>query len=506
MSRIYFFIICFSFFITHPTNILADEKLPKIVKKAIQNTKIPANSIGFNVTSVGKNANPNFQFGWHASNPMNPASTMKVLTTAAGLDILGPQYKWKTNIYTNGTLIDETLNGDLIFQGFGDPKLVPEQMSQVVAALRQFGIKNIQGNLIFDRTAYAPSVRQTAPNDGETTRTYNVVPDPLLFSFQTLSFQINSINSEVEISYTPKLEGLHVINKIDLTNSPCGDWTKDLKINITKISDNEWNASFIGKLSKNCGEIHWNTVALDANNFLKLGFLASWEEAGGTWKVPLQAFDGSTPSNAKLLISYQGTLLSDAVKDINKYSNNVMARQLFLTMGLEKSGKPTSTGDSIRVIKDWLKKSNLNFPELVLENGSGLSNIERISPDSMTRLLNNIIYSKNNDILVSSLPVAGVDGTMKNRLISLLKKIWSPSNASSSFIADQTLPLTLQKTGAYMKTGTLQNVRAIAGYVVSKSGRVYAVSSMVNHPNASAGGSSINDAIISWVIDDCPND
>ena len=506
MRRIYFFIICFSFLIANLSSVLAEDKLPKIVKKAIQNTKIPADSIGFNVIPVGKNANPNFQFGWHASNPMNPASTMKVLTTAAGLDILGPQYKWKTNIYTNGTLIDETLNGDLIFQGFGDPKLVPEQMSQVVAALRQFGIKNIQGNLIFDRTAYAPSVRQTAPNDGETTRTYNVVPDPLLFSFQTLSFQINTINSEVEISYTPKLEGLHVINKIDLTNSPCGDWTKDLKINITKISDNEWNASFIGKLTRNCGEIHWNTVALDPNNFLKLGFLASWEEADGTWKTPLQAFDGSTPSNAKLLISYQGTLLSDAVKDINKYSNNVMARQLFLTLGLEKSGKPTSTSDSIRVIKDWLKKSNLNFPELVLENGSGLSNIERISPDSMTRLLNNIIYSKNNDILVSSLPIAGVDGTMKNRLISLLKKIWSPSNASSSFITDQTLPDTLQKTGAYMKTGTLQNVRAIAGYVVSKSGRVYAVSSMVNHPNASAGGSSINDAIINWVIDDCPND
>ena len=147
MSRIYFFIICFSFLIANPINILADEKLPKIVKKVIQNSKIPADSIGFNVIPVGKNANPNFQFGWHASNPMNPASTMKVLTTAAGLDILGPQYKWKTNIYTNGTLIDETLNGDLIFQGFGDPKLVPEQMSQIVSALRQLGIKNIQGNL-----------------------------------------------------------------------------------------------------------------------------------------------------------------------------------------------------------------------------------------------------------------------------------------------------------------------------------------------------------------------
>ena len=147
MRRIYFFIICFSFLIANLSSVLAEDKLPKIVKKATQNTKIPADSIGFNVIPVGKNANPNFQFGWHASNPMNPASTMKVLTTAAGLDILGPQYKWKTNIYTNGTLIDETLNGDLIFQGFGDPKLVPEQMSQIVTALRKLGIKNIIVNI-----------------------------------------------------------------------------------------------------------------------------------------------------------------------------------------------------------------------------------------------------------------------------------------------------------------------------------------------------------------------
>jgi D-alanyl-D-alanine carboxypeptidase/D-alanyl-D-alanine-endopeptidase (penicillin-binding protein 4) len=379
-------------------------------------------------------------------------------------------------------------------------------MSLIVDELRQLGIKNIQGNLIFDRTAYFPTVRQTAPNDGEITRTYNVAPDPLLYSFQTLSFQINTNNGEPEVTYTPKLIGLHITNKIELTRAPCADWSKDLKIEIRKINEDEWNASFIGKLSKNCGEIRWNSVSIDPNNFLKNGFLASWADASGSWKPSIQALEGQVQGNSKLLLSYPGTNLADAVKDINKFSNNVMARQVFLTMGLEKSGKPTTTNDSIRVIKDWLKKSDLSFPELVLENGSGLSNIERISAQSMTNLLNYIIHSKNQDILINSLPIAGVDGTMKNRLLNIMKKIWGSSNSSNSFTPNKNLPTILQKSGAYLKTGTLQNVRAVAGYVVSKSGKVYAVSSMVNHSNASMGGSAINDAVINWVINDCPID
>jgi D-alanyl-D-alanine carboxypeptidase/D-alanyl-D-alanine-endopeptidase (penicillin-binding protein 4) len=198
--------------------------------------------------------------------------------------------------------------------------------------------------------------------------------------------------------------------------------------------------------------------------------------------------------------------MSDAVKDTNKYSNNVMARQIFLTIGLEKGNKPVTTDESSRIIKDWLKRSNLQFPELVLENGSGLSNIERISPQSMTSLLNFAVHSKNSEVIVNSLPIAGVDGTMKHRLLSRLKKLWEGNSSELVFHPDTTLPSTLQKSGAYMKTGTLQTVRAIAGYVVSKSGKVYAVSSIINHPNAAMGGSGVNDAVISWILDDCPHD
>jgi D-alanyl-D-alanine carboxypeptidase/D-alanyl-D-alanine-endopeptidase (penicillin-binding protein 4) len=216
--------------------------------------------------------------------------------------------------------------------------------------------------------------------------------------------------------------------------------------------------------------------------------------------------ESEVPSNAKLLLSYPGTYLTDAVKDINKYSNNVMARQVLLTIGLEKGNRPTSTTDSIRIVKDWLRKSKLNFPELVVENGSGLSNIERISAQSMTSLLNYAVNTKNNELFINSLPIAGVDGTMKNRLVDRLKKLWSTNTREAMFTPDISLPNALQKTGVYMKTGTLQTVRAVSGYVVSKTGKVYAVSVMVNDQNASLGGTAVNDAILQWVLDDCTSD
>lgn len=511
MNSLKFFIVCAFYGAYLTLNVLslpfayASDALPPAVKKALQNSKITENALGFHVVPIGKSHDQFTQHAWNANQAMNPASTMKLLTTIAALDILGPMYQWKTNIYTNGVIEQGVLNGSLIWQGFGDPKFVPEELSQIVLDLRMAGIQEIQGNLIFDRSVYASNIRQSAPLDGELNRTYNVAPDPLLYAFQTLSFRIANNSGQAEISYTPKLAGLRVINQLQVVKGACSDWTKLIKIEIRKINDEEWNAIFTGKYPANCPDINWNTVAIDPNNFLKQGFLAAWEDGGGIWKPRPQVIDGITPSQAKLLVSHPGISLADAVKDINKYSNNVMARQLFLTIGLEKGVRPTTTSDSFRIVKDWLKKSKLNFPELVVENGSGLSNIERISPQSMTSLLNYSVYSKNNELLVNSLPIAGVDGTMKNRLIDRLKKLWSSPKAEDIFNPDMSLPLGLQKSGAYMKTGTLQTVRAVSGYVVSKSGKAYAVSSMVNHANAGAGGSSVNDAVIAWVLDDCPS-
>ncbi len=483
----------------------SEEILPKGVKKALQAANMPETAVGFNVIPMSQSTNNPLPFSWRAQSPMNPASTIKLLTTISALDLLGPLYRWTTNVYATSSIEQGVLNGNLVWQGQGDPKFIPEELSKIMVDLRQLGINEINGNLVFDRSAYSPSVKQTAPTDGESSRTYNVPPDALLYSFQTLSFKISNVGGEPQITYTPRLSGLHIKNQLKSSKDACGDWSKNVKAEVRQINADEWNASFLGKFSINCPDTPWNIVALNANDFLKHGIMAAWEDAGGVWKKNPEVLDGQVTFNLKPLISHQGIFLADAVKDTNKYSNNVMARQIFLTIGLEKGAKPVTTDESSRIIKEWLKKFNLQFPELVLENGSGLSNIERISPQSMTRLLNFAARSKNSEIIVNSLPIAGVDGTMKHRLISRLKKLWEGNSSESAFNPDTSLPSTLQKSGAYMKTGTLQTVRAVAGYVVSKSGKVYAVSSIINHPNAAMGGTSVNDAVISWILDDCPH-
>lgn len=482
-----------------------EEVLPKGVKKALQTAKMPETAVAFSVLPMSQSTTNTSLFSWRAQSPMNPASTIKLLTTISAIDLLGPQYRWKTNVYATSPIEQGVLNGNLVWQGQGDPKFVPEELSQIMNDLHQLGIHEINGNLVFDRSAYSPSVKQTAPEDGESSRTYNVPPDALLYSFKTLSFKISNVDGEPQITYTPRLLGLHVKNQLKSSKDSCGDWTKNIKAEVRQVNADEWNASFLGKFSIHCPDTSWNIVALSSNDFLKQGIMAAWEDAGGTWKKNPEVIDGQIAINLKPLISHLGISLADAIKDTNKYSNNVMARQIFLTIGLEKGSKPVTTDESSQIIKDWLKKLNLQFSELVLENGSGLSNIERISPQSMTKLLNFAARSKNSDIIVNSLPIAGVDGTMKHRLISRLKKLWDGNSSELTFNPDTSLPSTLQKSGAYMKTGTLQTVRAVAGYVVSKSGKVYAVSSMINHPNAAMGGTSVNDALISWILDDCPN-
>jgi D-alanyl-D-alanine carboxypeptidase/D-alanyl-D-alanine-endopeptidase (penicillin-binding protein 4) len=483
----------------------AQMTLPTSIKKALQSAEIPESALGFNVIQIGKN-NPQTNFGWQATNPMNPASTMKLVTTIAALDILGPQYRWKTQLFGTGAIDHGVYSGDLIWQGFGDPKFVPEELSTMMASLRELGINEINGHLIFDRSAYAANVKESAPLDGDSSRSYNVSPDPLLYAFQTLSFKISSTNGQTEISYTPHLSGLHVQNLLKGSKGVCKDWTKTVKTSIRQLNENEWRATFIGKFSENCPDVTWNVVSIEPNQFLQQGIMAAWEEAGGKWRNIPTASEGTAPSNAKLLISHQGIFLSDAIKDTNKFSNNVMARQIFLTLGLEKGSKPVTTYESIRVTKEWLNKVKLDFPELVIENGSGLSNIERISPQSMSSLLQFAAYSKNNDVFINSLPIAGVDGTMKHRLLDRLRKVFGDPPGTTVFVPDKTVPATLQQPGAFIKTGTLQSVRSVAGYVVSKTGKVYAVSSIVNHANAALGGSNINDAVLSWVLEDCPKD
>lgn len=455
--------------------------LPATVLTALRRANVPLSAASFYVVKVGA---PSARASWNAQQPMNPASTMKVVTTFAGLQLLGPDYRWQTSLYADAAPEpDGTLNGNLYLRGHGDPKLVPEEMAKLVSQARRYGVSNINGDLVLDRSYFADGLDGNGTIDGETTRAYNVSPDALLYSFKTLSFTISPdpATRSVAVSVTPALAQLRVDNRLTLRNGRCGDWRTGANPAIMPQPDGTVVASFDGSYSTDCGEHVVNLATLSHSDFIWGGFVAEWQRAGGTFAHPPGVRAGKVPRNAILLARHYGEPLADIVRDINKFSNNVMARQLFLTIGAEidRSG-PASTARSARVIQRWLSRQGLDMPDLVLENGSGLSRDERISAYDMARLLQQALASNVGNDLIDSLPILGVDGTLRNRL--------TRAHAAGN---------------AYLKTGTLQDVRALAGYVDALNGDRYVVVAYINHPNASAAQEA-HDALMQWVYRGAP--
>ena len=489
--------------LANSTELLAQEAalqyIPKSVATSLDKNQIPREAISISIVEIkpdraGK-ISAKTKIDWRSQQAMNPASTMKLVTTLSSLDILGPEYRWRTNLYTDGFIRQGTLKGNLYLQGTGDPKLIPEELSKMMKALQNLGIQKLDGNLIFDRSAYAPSVMEHNTIDGESLRAYNVPPDPLLYAFRTLSFQLGKSRTAdfIDISYTPPLSQLKVINQMQLVDQSCDSWKGNIRFNLDPESDGAstnqlLTAQFSGSFPNGCKGVNYNVVALDANTFFTQGFTAAWELAGGTWIQAPTGQSGTVPLAARLLLKFEGIPLAEDVQDINKFSNNVMARQLMLTLALEKMGKPASTKNGELVIQSWLKGLGLQFPELVIENGSGLSRNEAISAEHMTQLL---VAARNlsvADTFYNSLPIAGTDGTMKNRLMTHLRKFLHLK----------------KKPEARIKTGALVDVRAISGYVMSKSGRIYAVTSFINHPNA-LRSLEAHDQLLAWLLNDGPD-
>jgi D-alanyl-D-alanine carboxypeptidase/D-alanyl-D-alanine-endopeptidase (penicillin-binding protein 4) len=198
-------------------------------------------------------------------------------------------------------------------------------------------------------------------------------------------------------------------------------------------------------------------------------FRALWERQGGVWSGRVR--EGAVPATARLVAAQESAPLASLIRDINKFSNNVMTQQLFLTMGAT-SGQPGNPARGGAAIRNFLSTRGIDVPGLVLENGCGLSRIERITAASLGNVLSDAWKSQWMAELMSSLPISGVDGTMKARNV--------PPGV------------------AHMKTGLLEDTRAVAGYILAASGKRYVVVAIINHPNASRG-TAAHDALLEWV-------
>jgi D-alanyl-D-alanine carboxypeptidase/D-alanyl-D-alanine-endopeptidase (penicillin-binding protein 4) len=450
----------------------ASTRLPEPVARALAQAGIPESGAGVYVREIGAER-PVISHG--AERPFNPASTMKLVTTYAALDTLGPAYVWNTEVYSTGTLRDGVLNGDLVLKGYGDPKLTLEDFWLLLRNLRDRGVREIRGDLLLDHSYFDATGYDPARFDDQPTRPYNTGPDALLVNFKavTLLFVPDRDARAVKILTEPALPQVQVVNNLTLTNGACGDWVAKLKPDAQGNGDAA-RLAFNGSYSGDCGEKTRSFSVLGHRQYLAGLFVQLWKELGGTFTGSVRY--GEVPADARLLTSAKSQSLSEIVRSINKFSNNVMARQLFLTLGAVGAEPPATFDKANQSIRQWLSGKGLSFPELVIENGSGLSRIERISPESLGQLLISAFKSPVMPELLASLPLTAVDGTMKKRL--------NGTDVSGH---------------AHIKTGSLEGVRAIAGYVLDNRGRRVVVVFIVNHPRA-ANARPAQDALLEWVF------
>ncbi len=443
---------------------LASAQAPNDYLSRLTAARIPSDSAAAVVLPLDGGT---LRFSANERKPMNPASTMKLLTTYSALHLLGPAFTFRTEVLADGPVAGDVLRGELYVRGGGDPHLVIENLWQLVQRVRGFGIRDIRGDLVLDKTLFEPLPHDPGEFDGEEGRAYNVGPDALLLNFKSIAVTLipDPATRVAHVMVVPEVAGMKYPRMVPAVDGGCGDWRARLKADI----NDPMNLRFGGAYPLACGERSIYLGALEHTNYFAAVFRALWERQGGSWTGKVR--EGAVPAAARLVAVQESAPLSSLIRDINKFSNNVMTQQLFLTMGAA-GGSPGNPQRGAAAVRGLLAARGIDAPELILENGCGLSRVERVSVATLASVLADAWKSQWMPELMASLPISGVDGTMKARNV--------PAGA------------------AHMKTGMLDDARAVAGYVLAASGKRYVVVAIINDPGA-ARGTSAHDALLNWV-------
>jgi D-alanyl-D-alanine carboxypeptidase/D-alanyl-D-alanine-endopeptidase (penicillin-binding protein 4) len=449
--------------------------LPPEVEQALRKHKVPGTSLSVYVREVDREET---LVSYNSEVSRNPASTMKVLTTFAALDTLGPAYTWRTRAYGTGPVRDQVLEGDLVLVGGGDPFLTAERFWGFVSGLRQAGVQRVAGDVIIDNTYFTPQGDDRGAFDNKPFSSYNVLPDALLVNFQTVTISAvpDTGTGTVRTSANPWPANFSVDSSVRLDRGPCRRGSGGI---VMAMPDGAMGnrITLTGRYAAGCGQFSASRAVMKAPDYAYGLFKTLWQQAGGTIGGGMRL--GTLPADAKLLYTQESLTLAEIIRLVNKYSSNSMARALYLTLGAEKyPGRPATTLASREAVGDFLARHGIAIPELVLENGSGLSRNERITAAGLAEVLAVAWKSQYMPEFAASLPLSATDGTLKRR-----------------FRASE------MQGRLRMKTGTLTDVTALAGYVSAASGKTFVTVVMLNHPLASAGaGEAIQTALIDWVF------
>ncbi len=448
--------------------------LPPEVERVLAQRRIPGTSLSVLVREIGRDEP---LVSYNASVPRNPASTMKVVTTYAALELLGPAYSWRTRAWATGPVNDLVLEGHLVLEGGGDPFMTADRWWGFVNGLRQVGIERVTGDVVIDNTYFQHQGDDRAAFDNRPYRSYNVLPDALMVNFQTVNVSVvpDAASGAVRARVHPWPANMVVENSVRLERGPCRRGSGGVVVAMPDGPSGN-RLSLGGHYASGCGPLSVTRAVMRAPDFAFGTFKTYWQQSGGTLDGGMRL--GPVPANARLVYTHESLTLAEVIRLVNKFSSNVMARHLLLTIGAEKAGRPGTTAAGARAIGEFLASRGIPTRDLVIENGSGLSRTERISAQGLAEVLLDAWKSPYAPEFQASLPLSAVDGTLRRRFRS-------PD----------------MEGRLRMKTGSLQDVSALAGYVNAASGKTYVAVIILNHPNAELGaGEAVQVALVNWVF------
>lgn len=451
-----------------------DTPLPPAVTAALKAQNMPASSLSVYAEDLDTGE---LLLSHNAGQLRQPASTIKALTTFVALDALGPAYTWQTRAYANGALRNGVLNGDLVLVGGGDPYMTAERWLGFVAELRQTGLKTITGDVIIDRSYFAPMNEDRAAFDGSPEKSYNVIPDALMVNFQTSRF---TLTGDVDagkpvLLVEPQPANLQLNNAVRLNGRNCKRGYQGLRFSTPQGSSSN-GITLSGNAAAGCGRLTVARAIMNAPDYAFGTFKTYFEQQGGKLNGGLRL--ETLPARSRLLVSYDSLTMGEIIRLVNKFSNNIMARTLLLTLGAEKYGAPATTEKGQRAIAEWLAQRQIDPRGFVIDNGSGLSRLERTTALGLGSMLKLAWQSQFMPEFAASLPLAATDGTLRKRFQSAA-----------------------MRGRMRLKTGHMEGVASLAGFVNAASDKRYVVVTIVNHPGAQYGsGDEVEASVLRWVF------
>lgn len=453
-----------------PVPALSDN-LPVSVARALARHGIPESAVSIEIRDI-ENRRPVFSLNGDV--PRNPASAIKLVTTLGALQLFGPHHQWETQYYLDGSLKGDALLGNLVLRGGGDPFLTVDRLWHHVMSLRGLGIRDIAGNLVIDNSLYDIPEHDRAAFDNSPNRLYNVGPDAALVNFSATRFVIHPVQGRIAVHAEPPLEGIELTSRLKSQAGECISKKRGWNYRIDRGADTV-RVRFEGTYRADCGVHSVSRSVLSNNDYAFRLFRLLWTQSGGTLGGSYRV--GRRPDDSVLLSSHRSTPLSDTVTSINKYSNNVMARMLFLNLDTLDENEPATLAGARQRVAEWLADNGIEIPGLHVDNGSGLSRSTRITASGMAELLQLGWESPYSPEFLSSLPLAALDGTMKKRL-------------HDSPIVGR----------ARIKTGSLNGVRSMAGYIIARDGKPYSVTMLMQSDKVTyRNGSEVQDAVLKWI-------